>query len=331
MPQRIIALSGALLLAGCSGGSTTQAPSPAPTPTPSPTPAPSPAPSPTPTPTPTASPSPTPAATYTRFDDLFADRSFQSACSGFILPGQPPAVLPVTNFGQGLFFNFISTPQVFAIGGDGVSISFNGQDIDASAPVGVLAYVRTIGGDTDRFSISRPAPGGIGLDYARFASVATPRAGTTRLYQCVIGVPTLTTDLPTTASGVYPRSVIGATAYVRDTASARPYSTGRSTITVAADFVARRVTVTGALVGTPLGVAGPDIPLGSFTATGDINPITGNFTAPLTSSDRTVTGSISGRFFGPQGSEVGIAFSATGPETAQQFAFSIAGTVYAAR
>jgi hypothetical protein len=319
--KRTVALA-CVMLAACSGGSgASPQPGPAPTPTPSP--------SPTPSPTPT----PTPSPSYTKFADLFADRSFQSACGGFILQGQPPAVLPPTPFGQGLTFSYLSTPQIQNIGGDGLSLSFGPSNVDASAPVGVTAYVKGTGADTERFSISRPAPNGVGLDYARLASVSVNRNGAQRLYQCVIGVPTLTTDLPdvTVGGGVYPRAVLGGSGYLRDTATARQYSLARSTVTFAADFSVRRATLTLVLIGTPLDAPGPDVPFGTFTGSGEINRLTGNFTGTLNGQNRAGTGSFSGRFFGPQVQEFGLSLGITGPETGSQLAYSVAATAFGSR
>lgn len=335
MAFRIAALASVFLIGACSeGGGSGSIVAPAPTPTPAPAPAPSPTPTPTPTPSPTPSPTPAPSpppvagASYVRYADVFTSRTSQSACSGLILQGQPPAIMPATAYGAGLTFRFVATPQVYSISGSGgLSIGYAGRDVDPAAPGTELAYLRTIDAGVERFSISRPAPDSVGLDYVRLAAVSTPALGAPRLYQCVIGVPTLTGDVPAAGIVGYPRSQVGAIVYVRD----QPYAISPGSAAVTVDFAARTATVDFSLVGTPMGAGGPDIAIGSFIASGAIDPATGSFTGTVASGDRSVSGTATGRLFGPQGSELGIVFSATGPETGAQAAFAMAGTIFAAR
>ncbi len=122
-----------------------------------------------------------------------------------------------------------------------------------------------------------------------------------------------------------------ATAYVRDGAGTRTYALGRSVATVSADIAARQVVMSFRLVGTPTDGAGPDLQLGTFAASVPIDPATGNFTANLTSSDRTVTGTITGHFFGPEAAEIGAAFGASVVETGNAPAFSVAGAIFGSR
>ncbi len=265
-------------------------------------------------------------ASYMTFSDVYVFRLggsygilLPSASSGFIFQGQPPAVLPATAFGQGLAFRFILTPQVWAITGD-VSTGFDNRSGDPFStgpePGLEVGYSRSAGPNIVRFTITRPAVAGTGLDYTRLATVSAPVQGANRQYQCVLGIPTLAQDLTASVSGRFQRNVVTATAYVRDGSTARAYSLGRSAVAISADMAARQVTISLRLVGTPTGTAGPDVDLGAFAATAPIDQTTGNFVASLTSSDRSVTGSISGQFFGPQAVEIGAAFGASVSDTA---------------
>jgi hypothetical protein len=266
------------------------------------------------------------------FSDVYITRqgagiTLPSGCSGFVLQAEPPVVLPATTFGQGLSFRFILTPQVWAISGD-IGIGFDGRDGDPSATGVEVAHIKTTGAGTTRFSIVRPVVGATGLEYARLASVSGPVQGVNRLYQCVLGIPTLAEDLAVSASGAFPRNVVMATAYVREGSTARTYSLGHSVVSISADMLARRVAISLRLIGTPT-AGGADAELGTFAASAPIDPASGNFTASLTSGDRPITGTISGRFFGPQAIEIGAAFSAS--DTASAPGFSFAGAVYGIR
>lgn len=328
-----------LLVAGCSpqsGGppptTVVPAPSPSPTATPAPTPTPSPTPSPTPTPTPVPTPAPAPAASYFPFTDIYSTRlgagiTLPSACGSLAFTSQPPAVLPTTPFGQGLAYRFVLTPQVWAVTGDGLSLSFDGRTVNFIDPAAEVSHATTIGADPVRFAIFRVT----GLDYARLATVSAPVAGVIRDYQCVIGITTLTSDLAASPSGSFTRSGVTGTAYVREGGTARAYSIRASIATLSADLVTRRVSVSLRLTGTPLSGSGAAIDLGIFSATAPISATNDSFTGPLTSATRTVTGTITGRFFGPQAIEIAAAFGATVPDEAGQHGFVVIGTAQGAR
>jgi len=254
----------------------------------------------------------------------------QSACSGFAFQAQPPAALPVTPYGQGLDFRFVVTPQIWRISGD-VILNFDGRDGISLPPGHEVAYSATIGADIVRFSIQQPLTSAPGLEYVRFASVSAPVQGVSRQYSCVTGIPTLAADLAASPSGAFDRTATLATANVREGATVRAYSLGRSVVSIAANIPAQRVTVSLRLIGTPTGFGGPDLELGTYVASAPIDPATGNFVAPLTSTGRTVTATISGRFFGPAAVEVGAAFGGSVAETSGAAGFTFAGGAYGVR
>jgi hypothetical protein len=262
---------------------------------------------------------------------LGAGITLPSACTGFALQGQPPAILPATPYGQGLPFRFVLTPQVWSVGGE-VGVGFDGRDGDTTVTDAEVARFKVLGNDTVRFAIRQPSAGGTGLTYARLASVSAPVQGVNRQYECVLGISTLPADLPASPSGDYGRTVLAATAYVREGSAARTYSLGRSVVAIAADQAGKRVTISVKLIGTPTGASGPDLDLGTYAASAPIDPATGNFVANLTSSDRMVTaGTLSGRFFGPQAAEVGAALSASVAASPSAPNFTFAGAAYGIR
>ncbi|MDO7841307.1 hypothetical protein [Sphingomonas immobilis] len=269
-----------------------------------------------------------------RFTDVYILRlgagiTLPSACGGFALTTQPPAVLPVTAFEQGPTFRFVLTPQVWAIGGE-IGIGFDGRDGDPSVTGVEVALAKTTGAGAYRFTITQPNAAGTGLDYARLASVAAPVGGVNRQYACLLGIPTTAADLAAAQAGAFPRTVLMATAYLRDGATSRTYTLEHSIVSATLDQTTRRVAITIRLVGTPSG-GGTDTDLGRLAATAPLDPATGNFTAALASSDRVVTGTISGRFFGPGAVEIGAVLDGAVADAPGVAGYSFAGVAFGIR
>lgn len=270
-----------------------------------------------------------------RFAEIYTTRlgagiSLPSSCASVAFNSQPPVLRAVTNYGQGLAFRFVLTPQVWGVTGDGVSLSFDGRTVDFSNTTAEVAHSTTIGIDPVRFTIVQPVAGGIGLDYARFATLSVP-AGATRDYQCAIGITTQAADLATSPSGSYTRTTLSGTAYVRDGTGSRAYTIRAGSLTAAIDTPARRVTITFQLLGTPASGGGATIDLGSFSAIASIDSTTDNFVAPLNSSTRSVTGTISGRLFGRQAIELGASFGGTVTDAGAAPGYTVIGTLHSAR
>jgi hypothetical protein len=332
---------------GCSDGGTggegtlVLAPAPTSTPTPPSTPSPTstPAPTSTPTPDPTTPPTPAPSPTptgYLTFSEIYIYRfgssgiTLPGGCSSLALQDQPPELIGTTAFGQGLSFRFVVTPQVWAIGGD-VGIGFDGRDADATATGTEVAFAKMIGPDTARFSITRPAVGPFGFDYSRLATVSATVAGTRRLYQCLLGIPTLLADLTAAPLGTFGRTAMLGSAFVRDGGTTVSYSLAQSTVSISADLQARTVALSIRLVGTPSATQGPDVDLGTIAATAPIDPATGNFSANLALPGRTIRGTASGRLMGPEAIEVGVTVGASVAATANAPAMSFAGVAFGRR
>lgn len=268
------------------------------------------------------------APTYTKFADLTGDQAFTSACV-FLSP--LPAVVSLPD--QGLAFSYTDATQTWAISGDGQNLSFGPADVDPSAPAGQPVYAKPgIDSFINRLRIQTPGIGGIGpLEYARTALVGSNSTGTTKNYTCVIGVPTLVTDVPPTStvpytaaySGSVSRTILGAGG------GTTSMSLGWSPITLSADLLTGQVTLTFHLIATP--ASGPNIDLGTVTGVADIDPATGGYYGTTWSSATltSITGQFSGSFFGPQGKETALvlSLSATSASTSPAYTLRTTGTV----
>jgi hypothetical protein len=301
MPRIWAALSSAILLTACSGGGgSSSGGGTVVTPTPSPG---------TPTPSPSASSTPTPS--YTKFAELTGDRSFTSAC-GRLDAGSPPVVAPASLPTAGLSFAYVSATQTWTVIGDGVNLSFGPTDVDPATPAGGQFYLKPGVSGTDRLRIQLPGITGVGpMEYARIASVTTNVFGTSRTYSCVIGVPTLVTDVPAATTVTY-RAALGGTGYRTPPAggATTTFSLGKSTVALDANRVTGKVIAVINLIGTPTG-GGADVDFGTVTGTADIDPATGGYygTSWTSPTLTVIFGAFSGRFFGPQGLESEFALS----------------------
>lgn len=328
----------ALPLAACSGGGggsgggtgavATPTPSPAPTATPPPPPTPAPSASPTPDATPTALPTATPAG-YITFSDVYVLRLgaaavLPSACSARTFAVTSPAAVAATPFGDGLTFRFVITPNVWSVTNVG---GFDGRDGDPFAarfpdplPAQVeVGFSRQAGPEPVRFSITRPAAGDFRFDYVRLGLAWVPIAGVRTQYHCALGIATTPADVAGVTSASYRRTNVIAAADVRDGAGFRAVTPDRSSVAIAADMTARRVTVTLELAGSAA--------IGTLTGTVPIDAA-GRFAGSLAGAGGA-TGTIGGALFGPGGVEIAAAFSASSPDAANGYV--AAGAVFGAR
>lgn len=298
-------MAGALALAGCGGGGggggSVAVVSTAPTPAPS------------------AAPitTPPPALVYLRYAELTGDQTFATACAALQFENSSPAPVAATNFGDGLTLSYAAGARAYTVTGDFLpTLTFGPADVDASAPAPTLAWSRVVDGFTTRLTLGTPTPGGTALDYARGLVVRAARPGSTiaRQYQCVFGVPTLASDLPTSAIS-YARAAVNGTATVVDGSFAiRTYAISSSTVTASFDPVARRLTATIQLSGvlqTANGTSGGPVDLGTYSVNAplDAGGRTSYYAATLPSADRNSQySSLGGWFFGPKAREAGASF-----------------------
>ncbi|MDV3455557.1 transferrin-binding protein-like solute binding protein [Sphingomonas sp. HF-S4] len=132
--------------------------------------------------------------------------------------------------------------------------------------------------------------------------------GAKRITNTVFGYQTTLADMPKTGTQAYTTSVVGR--LVSTNAGATTLWRIGGTVTTSVNFSTGQVTATLTLNRTPEG-GGATIAYGSYTLQGSIlsgqNQFTGSFAA-----GSTLTGTLTGGFFGSQGKEIGIAFAGTG-------------------
>ena len=295
----------------------------------------------TPAPSSGSSPTPTPSTvSYQTFANLTGNQSFRTACASYLLVGAPPVVNPATAFGNGLALSYTAAADAYAISGDGLSLSFGPTDVDAAVLAPAKGYTKVDAGFTQRFIIGRPAPAAATLDYVRTIFLATQRGAGPTNYQCVFGVPTLTTDVPSVASVTFTKvGLSGASSSYRFDTTASPatlttYSLENSTATLTVDLTTGAVRSVIHLLGTVRSAGGAgatNVELGTYTGAGTIDTTTGSYSGQFTdASGNSLFAYFGGWFFGPQGREAGFAFnivkqdsngsqiSAVGTVTAQQ-------------
>ena len=241
-----------------------------------------------------------------------------------------PSPQPALPFGEALTLGRTAATGGWAIGGDGVALSFAASDM-VSAPAGQTGYVRVVAGSTQSFTISAPVAAGTTLDFTRTAALRTDKPTGTSLYSCVFGVPALAADVPATATS-YGKVTVTGTAYVIDASgTVQSYALTGSTGSFGYDPATGALAMTVHLLGnlqTAGSVAAVSTDLGTFTGSGAIAGAA--FSGQLDSGDRvSLFSSFSGAFFG--GTEAGSSFEvlATNPGSGTRVA--AVGTLAAAR
>lgn len=298
---RVVALFGAAAVGACSGGGSSGNGGGGTVVTPTP--------SPSTGVTPTPSPSPSPS--YTKFADLTGDQLFRSTCVGnesVFSFGWIPTSFPR----NGLLFRYDDSVASWTVEGNGDAVTFLASERDTTAPATVARYIKP-GVPTTRLTIQRPGIGTVGADYFRVATyVRSPRT-----FQCMIGIPTLTTDRPAGSTISFPSaSITGYLFIMPPTSTVRTqYSTNNSTSTFSVNLDRGEVTYSVRLIGSPLPAgSGPDVDFGTISGVASIDPETGGYyTTQLTVTGLSlVIGEMSGEFYGPQGREAGFGLAVYG-------------------
>jgi hypothetical protein len=262
---------------------------------------------------------------------LTGNQQFSSACAGTTDTGGQIGILPDVGFirsttsPSAIDHDFLSATSSWRVAsrapdGTNYTYTFGPDDVVTTTQPNTLAY-RQVGanGFGNRFSITQPVFGPstalVNAQYVRATRVLVRPANLTSDAFCVIGVPTLLTDRPTTAI-TYTQFVFNGTAYITDrtTAARRQFAISTSTAQVTANATTGAVNVTLTIVGREFLADGSlsttDTPLGTYAGQSVIDGTQTTFGAPLNRQpDGSVGGGFSGWFFGPQGREAGLAFS----------------------
>lgn len=322
-------------LAGCGGegGSTGTAATP-PTPPPVATPTPMP-----PTPPPAPAPPPPAGPTYATFDQLTGDQSYAGNCAGYLAPSSGiPRSPSVSGFARSGPIVYTAATQTYTVSVYDGRRTYAPGDRVAGTPTGTIAFSKGSGQNAERFEITQPVAGGVPLVYARqgYSLVTSPSffAGQQdrRIGYCLLGNPTLTTDIPTASTVTFPRLTVRGDAYDRSTGSVVAYTLGKSTATMTVDLTTGRLQTIVHLIGT--NAAGGDIDLGTYDAAASLDDSTAGFIGGLSPPMPGVPSfTISGGFYGPQGKEFGYAFSRIvgEPNIDRNTDVTIAGVVFGAR
>ena len=261
---------------------------------------------------------------------MTGDQTYSTSCSSWpSSAGALGTVNPASAFGGGLQFAKTAATSVYAVTGDGISLSFGPADYSTlnSRPD---ADVWLKG--SDLLTLEALTWGGTRMAYNRVFYVNATKAGTMVVYACVGGVPTLAFDVPTTGTASFPKAGMDAFASTSSAGTVTNYQPAKSAVTLSADFGAKKVTITLHLIGTTVGpLPHSDTDLGTITGNGTIDATTGLFSGTWSSTDRNVTGNFAGSFFGPQAQEFGLTYSASGNDGAGTPNFVSGGTINGSR
>ncbi|CAN5661568.1 hypothetical protein BH11PSE6_BH11PSE6_21660 [soil metagenome] len=296
----LLALFSGVALSSCGGSGGSSGTSTAPVVTP--------APSPTPTPTPTPTPS-----SYTLFDNLVGDQRYAGKCVGYVPRSTGvPFTAGSTRYGPNGPISYAASTQTYSVvTPDNLKETFEPGTLVPGTPAGTKSFLKSTSDDgrPERFSLIRPAPGGIGFDYGRIATIDISGFGRTSAV-CILGVPTRGTDIPPVPSVTFTRFSVNGEAIDNRSGTLITYSLGKSSATMTVDLTTGTLTTTLHLIGSS---GASDIDLGSFTTTAFLNPDTAGFFGSMggppagfvTIGGTPLGGPIEGGFFGPQGREFG--------------------------
>lgn len=293
-----------------------------------------------PSPTPTASPTPTPVS-YTPFSELQGSQLFESTCAVLNLTDNPVAegIIPFARqdgvrFSYIASFSFSEDEDSWRITGDTLDLRFTPDDRRPQQSDEVVIYTVQIASLAIQiFLFVTPEIEGTSAEYARLGAMTITRFDDQqKVYDCAFGVPLDDGDTLPDTSVSYALTRASGTLYrdpdAPDTERIFLSGTGGS---LDLDRTQGRLRLSLDLRGVPS--QDPDSSeedLGKFTA--DI-PLSGNpesFAGPLLDSTLREVGQFSGVFFGPQGTEIGVVFSANAQDEAGR-PVSFSGSIFGKR
>ena len=291
------AIALALALAACGGGGSSSTPTTGGGATPTPT----------PTATPTPTPTPTSSITYTKYDDLSAAQTFQSACASLPRSGGSYIGAFATAFGEGLSFAYDPGAKSYRVTGDTHDLTFQAADIVFEDGNGRRYEKPNATSGLDYLSIYNPGFTVSRTEYARFGYVQTTRPdGQVDLYRCVLGMATSLSDPLPSGTKTYSQLFTVGNLFVVNGGSTQVSNAGASTVTFSANPATGAITLGIALKGAAGGTT-----TNFFDVTGSttIDGSKQDFSGLLLDGSSTVVGQFGGWFFGPSGTEVGIVWS----------------------
>ena len=302
-----------------------------------------------PTPSPSPSPSPTPSISYTAFDDLTGDQVFNTACAEGI---DIQRTNTIALFDEDFTFAFAAASETWTIAGESregpINTSFGPADITEEDPGVLVLYQRPspTGGPSEIFAFGTPQWPNADPQYVRGAFLQSERDnGSVASFNCVFGVPTdLNDELPTSTVTYNQESeVFGSLLEITGPAGNEiftSYDLAPTTMTVSADPTTLEVSFDIDLRGFEVTF---DATTGDRIVSTDVTSF-GVYTGEAFVSDegkQTLRGGnlfrdgavqlfapATGWFFGPQGEEIGLVFTATEdivPGGVRSFSFGMTG------
>ncbi|SFO41169.1 hypothetical protein [Sphingomonas sp. OK281] len=298
--RRSILAVGMLALASCGSGGGNDPGNVAVVPGPTPTPAPTPAPTPTPSPTPTPTPSDT---SVTQFDQLVGTTTLQAANTSTWTERNPPQNLGVNAFGTAIPYQYNQqTKAISAIDTGGLPKPvFVAGDLDATAPAGTIRYAKANG---EQLILAQPAPGGTGLRWTRFIEHSyTPVGRPTRVI-AITGVPTPVSQIPTSGSVTFTRSIVVGDAYVLENSNTvvTRYDLSPSILSASIDYTTRRISFSLQLIGRAAGNS-ETVSIVTFSGTTDFDGSTPAVTISSTYYAKDPLFAIAAALFGTRAAE----------------------------
>lgn len=285
------AIGSMLALSACGGGTVASIPAP-----------------------PVSTPGPTPAPTYTRIDDLAGNQTFQTATLAFTVSGNSkPANHSTNNFGSGSVITYNATNDRYTFTSTGGSAqTFFPSDIDPVNSDGdTIHWDKSLNGSRHIATLTVPvSTTGIKLSYTRLGTwnQTDTNSGVQQVEYFIAGIPTVTSDVPTTGTANYNARIYG-NVMLGDTAYSLSFLDSSMDFDV--DFASGGINTALTFIGS--GSSGPNSGTNFGTANG-----TGMITAGGPGFSGTFNGGVatggtfSGAFFGPQAAEFGLAYFVTG-------------------
>ena len=268
-------------------------------------------------------PPPPPAVSYTKFADLTGEQAFQTGCAGIAGPNERLDAFGFGRYpeiGTTISIDYAAAAQSWrtvgmSVFGKPFDWTFTRDMIQPSPPPDSVYYRKSnADGTTERLYVIAKPLGTVVPEYVR-TTLLTYRLDTDppEFRYCAFGVPTKLEDTRPTTTVTYSATAVSGLAFFGNTALAQ-YDLGESTVSVSANPTTGEVPVTINLVGrefTPAGLSETRVNLGTYSGTADVSPTVQSFTDALRDSpDRAILGgNFAGWFFGPQGREIGFAYS----------------------
>jgi hypothetical protein len=208
-----------------------------------------------------------------------------------------------------------------SLNGTPIAYQFTPAMVQASPPANTVYYLKNSpDGSAERLYIGNFPIGTTSPEYMR-GSLLNYRvnAGPPEWRYCIFGVPTTLADTRPTTTVTY-NTRVNSIGFLATATTLAQYDLSESTATVSANPTTGEIPVSVTLIGrqfTPTGLSDTRVAFGTFSGTATINGTVQSFVDALRDSpDRAIQGgNFGGWFFGPQGTEIGMAFTVKGNDS----------------